>query len=90
MGLKITLITGEVVEVDIDDYLAMDNTTPEGKAAIQEILYYKDFVKKWESTDLAESEDEMKFFDGEKIKDTSLEEFEEDIYKQKLQDEDLL
>ena len=52
--MKIQLITGETVDIDVDDYLAMDFTTPEGKAACQDILFYKDFVKKWENSDLAE------------------------------------
>ena len=84
-------MNGEVIEVDIDDYLSMDFTTIEGKATCQDILNCKDSVKKWVSTDLAESEDTLKFFDkDEKVIDTSLEEFEEDIYKQILKDEDLL
>ena len=87
---KIQLITGETVEIDIEDYLAMDFTTPEGKAACQEILNYKDFVKKWDNSDLAEVEDMLKFFDEIKIKDIPQEEFEEDIYKEKLRDEDML
>ena len=91
MGLKITLPTGETIEVDADDWLSVDFNTPIGKAVYQEIVYFKDSVKNWANTDLAEIEDELKFFDkDEKVIDTSLEEFEEDIYKQKLQDEDLL
>lgn len=87
MGLKITLITGEVIELDIDDYLQMDNSTNAGRMAIQEVLYYKDQIKKWDSTDLAEIEDQMKFFDEKKISTSkTLEEFEEDIYKQSLDD----
>ena len=43
--MKIQLITGETVDIDIDDYLAMDFTTPEGKAACQDILNFRDFVK---------------------------------------------
>lgn len=88
--MKIQLITGETVDIDIDDYLAMDFTTPEGKAACQDILNYKEFVKKWDNSDLAETEDSLKFFDDIKIIDTPQEEFEEDIYKEKLRDEDLL
>ena len=88
--MKIQLITGETVDIDIDDYLAMDFTTPEGKAACQDILNFRDFVKKWDNADLAESEDTLKFFDDIKIKDVSLEEFEEDIYKQILKDQDLI
>ena len=89
--MKIQLITGETVDIDIDDYLAMDFTTPDGKAAYQDILNYKDFVKKWDNSDLAESEDTMKFFDDDiKIKDVSLEEFEEDIYNEILKDNDLI
>ena len=88
--MKIQLITGETVDIDIDDYLAMDFTTPEGKAACQDILNYRDSVKKWDNADLAESEDTLKFFDDIKIKDVSLEEFEEDIYKQILKDQDLI
>jgi len=87
---KIQIITGETIEIDIEDYLSMDFTTPEGKAACQDILNYKDFVKKWDNSDLAEVEDMLKFFDEIKIKDVSLEEFEEDIYKEKLRDEDML
>jgi hypothetical protein len=91
MGLKITLPTGETIEVDADDWLSVDFNTLKGKAVYQEIVYFKDSVKNWANTDLAEKEDELKFFDkDEKVIDTSLEEFEEDIYKQKLQDEDLL
>lgn len=90
MGLKITLITGEVVELDIDDYLEMDNSTNNGRAAIQDVLNFRDQAKKWNSTDLAESEDEMKFLDDIKIKDVSLEEFEEDIYKESLKNQDLI
>jgi hypothetical protein len=90
MGLKITLATGETIEVDYDDYEKVDFTTPEGKAVYQEIIFYKDSVKNWANTDLAEIEDELKFFDNEKEIDISLEEFEEDIYKQILKDEDLL
>lgn len=88
--MKIQLITGETVDIDIDDYLAMDFTTPEGKAACQDILNFRDFVKKWDNADLAEFEDTLKFFDDIKIKDVSLEEFEEDIYKQILKDQDLI
>ena len=84
--MKIQLITGETVDIDIEDYLSMDFTTPEGKAACQEILCFKDYVTKWENSDLAESEDILKFFDDIKIKDVFLEEFEEDIYKQILRD----
>jgi hypothetical protein len=90
MGLKITLITGEVVELDVDDYLEMDNSTNHGRAAIQDVLNFRDQAKKWNSTDLAESEDEMKFLDDIKIKDVSLEEFEEDIYKESLKNQDLI
>ena len=61
--MKIQLITGETVDIDIDDYLAMDFTTPEGKAACQDILNYRDSVKKWDNSDLAEIEDMLKFFD---------------------------
>ena len=39
--MKIQLITGETVDIDIDDYLAMDFTTPDGKAACQDILNYR-------------------------------------------------
>lgn len=88
--MKIQLITGETVDIDIDDYLAMDFTTPDGKAACQDILNFRDFVKKWDNADLAESEDTLKFFDDIKIKDVSLEEFEEDIYKEILRNEDML
>lgn len=88
--MKIQLITGETVDIDIDDYLAMDFTTPDGKAACQDILNFRDSVKKWDNADLAESEDTLKFFDDIKIKDVSLEEFEEDIYKQILKDQDLI
>lgn len=88
--MKIQLITGETVDIDIDDYLAMDFTTPEGKAACQDILNYRDSVKKWDNADLAESEDTLKFFDDIKLKDVSLEEFEEDIYKEILKDNDLI
>jgi len=88
--MKIQIITGETIDIDIDDYLSMDFTTPEGKAACQEILNYKEFVKKWDNADLAEIEDELKFFDDIKIKDVSLEEFEEDIYKSILKDNDLI
>ena len=89
--MKIQLITGETVDIDIDDYLSMDFTTIEGKAVCQDILNYKDNVKKWDNSDLAESEDTMKFFDDDiKIKDDSLEEFEEDIYKFILKDQDLI
>ena len=35
MGLKITLATGETIEVDYDDYEKVDFTTPEGKAVYQ-------------------------------------------------------
>ena len=87
---KIQIMTGETLEVDIEDYLAMDFTTPEGKAACQEIIFFKDYVTKWDNSDLAESEDMLKFFDDIKIKDVSLEEFEEDIYKQILKDQDLI
>lgn len=91
MGLKITLPTGETIEVDADDWLSVDFNTPKGKAVYQEIVYFKDSVKNWANTDLAEMEDVLKFFDkDEKVIDTSLEEFEEDIYKQILKDEDLL
>ena len=86
--MKIQLITGETVDIDIDDYLAMDFTTPDGKAACQDILNFRDFVKKWDNADLAESEDTLKFFDDIKIKDVSLEEFEEDIYNEILKDLD--
>ncbi len=88
--MKIQLITGETVDIDIDDYLAMDFTTPDGKAACQDILNFRDFVKKWDNADLAEFEDTLKFFDDIKIKDVSLEEFEEDIYKSILKDNDLI
>ena len=88
--MKIQLITGETVDIDIDDYLAMDFTTPDGKAACQDILNFRDFVKKWDNADLAEFEDTLKFFDDIKIKDVSLEEFEEDIYKAILKDNDLI
>ena len=88
--MKIQLITGETVDIDIDDYLAMDFTTPEGKAACQDILNFRDFVKKWDNADLAEFEDTLKFFDDIKIKDASLEEFEEDIYKEVLKNQDLI
>lgn len=88
--MKIQLITGETVDIDIDDYLAMDFTTPDGKAACQDILNYRDSVKKWDNADLAESEDTLKFFDDIKIKDVSLEEFEEDIYKEVLKNQDLI
>lgn len=88
--MKIQLITGETVDIDIDDYLAMDFTTPDGKAACQDILNFRDFVKKWDNADLAESEDTLKFFDDIKIKDVSLEEFEEDIYKEVLKNQDLI
>lgn len=88
--MKIQLITGETVDIDIDDYLSMDFTTPQGKSACQDILNYRDSVKKWDNADLAESEDTLKFFDDIKIKDVSLEEFEEDIYKEILRNEDML
>ena len=88
--MKVQLITGETVDIDIDDYLAMDFTTPDGKAACQDILNYRDSVKKWDNADLAESEDTLKFFDDIKIKDVSLEEFEEDIYKEVLKNQDLI
>ena len=60
MGLKITLPTGETIEVDADDWLSVDFDTPKGKAAYQEIVYFKDSVKNWANTDLAEIEDELK------------------------------
>ena len=63
MGLKITLATGETIEVDYDDYEKVDFTTPEGKAVYQEIIFYKDSVRNWANTDLAEIEDELKFLD---------------------------
>jgi len=88
--MKIQIMTGETVDIDIDDYLAMDFTTPDGKAACQDILNFRDFVKKWDNADLAEFEDTLKFFDDIKIKDVSLEEFEEDIYKSILKDNDLI
>ena len=53
-------------------------------------MNFGDSVKKWDNADLAESEDTLKFFDDIKIKDVSLEEFEEDIYKQILKDQDLI
>lgn len=90
MGLKITLPTGETIEVDADDWLSVDFNTPKGKAVYQEIVYFKDSVKNWDNVDLAETEDTMKFFDDIKIKDVSLEEFEEDIYKSILKDNDLI
>jgi len=91
MGLKITLATGETIEVDYDDYEKVDFSTPEGKAVYQEIIFFKDSVRNWANTDLAEIEDQLKFFDKkEKEIDASFEDFEEDIYKQKLQDEDLI
>lgn len=89
-NIKYTLGTGEVIEIDLLDALDIDFTTPKGKAAYQEIIYFKDNVKKWDNTDLAETEDMLKFFDTPKIKNVSLEEFEEDIYKESLKDQDLL
>lgn len=83
--IKYQLPTGEVIELEIEDYLEIDNTTTKGKETMQEILFYKDFVKKWESSDLAETEDSLKFMD-ELIIDISLTEFEGDIYNQVLKD----
>ena len=89
--IKYQLPTGEVIELDVDDYLEIDNTTIEGKQVMQDILYFKDSVKKWENSEIAETEDSLKFIDKEpKIIDTSLEEFEEDVYRQILKDKDVL
>jgi hypothetical protein len=89
--IKYQLPTGEVIELDVDDYLDIDNTTIDGKKVMQDILNFKDTAKKWDNADLAESEDSLKFIDKEqKIIDVSLEEFEGDIYKQILKDKDLL
>lgn len=83
--IKYQLPTGEVIELELDDYLEIDNTTTKGKETMQEILFYKDFVKRWENSDLAEIEDTLKFTD-EAIIDISLTEFEGDIYNQVLKD----
>jgi hypothetical protein len=89
--IKYQLPTGEVIELDIDDYLDIDMTTIQGKQAIQDIINFKDTVKKWDSADAAELEDSLKFIDKEaKIIDISLEEFEGDIYKEILKDKDIL
>ena len=89
--IKYQLPTGEVIELDVDDYLDIDNTTIQGKKVIQDIINFKNVVKKWDNADLAETEDSLKFIDKEqKIIDTSLEDFEEDVYKQVLKDKDLL
>ena len=88
--IKYTIPTGEVIELDIDDALEIDFTTPKGIATYQEIIFFKDQTKKWDNTDLAETEDTLKFLDEVIKKEVSLEEFEEDIYKQLLKDKDLL
>lgn len=89
--IKYQLPTGEVIELDVDDYLDIDKTTIHGKQVLQDILNFKDAAKKWDNADLAETEDSLKFIDKEqKIIDVSLEEFEGDIYKQVLKDKDLL
>ena len=54
--IKYQLPTGEVIELDVDDYLEIDNTTIEGKQVMQDILYFKDSVKKWENSDYCSSD----------------------------------
>ena len=77
MGLKYTLITGEVVELEIDDVLEI-GTSPE---VMQEILYYKDHIKKWADADEACQFDDLKFIDKDE------EDFDYDLYWQKINEE---
>ena len=44
--IKYQLPTGEVIELDVDDYLDIDNTTIQGKKVIQDIINFKNVVKK--------------------------------------------
>lgn len=79
MGLKITLITGEVVEVDLEDYLQVDFFSTDGKAAMQDIINFKDNVKHWNDVESAETEDSLKFIDKKEssIADATFEDFEQ-------------
>lgn len=86
--LKYQLPTGEVIELDLEDYLDIDNSTLEGKRVYQEILCNKNSNKLWENSDLAELEDSLKFFDIDiEIKSISEDEKEiNEIFKDSLGD----
>jgi len=86
--LKYQLPTGEVIELDLDDYLDIDKYTLEGKRVYQEILCNKNTNKLWESSDLAELEDSLKFFDLDtEIKSISEDEKEiDEMFKNSLGD----
>lgn len=81
MGLKYSLPSGEVIEIDIDDCLQIDFTTIHGKHAMQTIIEHKDYIKNWKDFDAAENNDSLKY------QDIPLEEFDEDIYKAILKDQ---
>ena len=49
--LKYQLPTGEVIELDLDDYLDIDKYTLEGNRVYQEIFCHKNTTKLWESSD---------------------------------------
>lgn len=62
--MNYTLPTGEVVDLDIDDILEIDFSTPKGKAAMQEIIFYKDYIK-CSSTEEAEIFGSIKFLEND-------------------------
>ena len=76
MGLKYTLITGEIIELEIDDVLQIGDS-PE---VMQEILCYKDYIKKWADADEACEFDELKFKDED-------DDFDYDLFYDKINEE---
>jgi hypothetical protein len=62
--MKYSLPTGEVVDIELDDILEIDFKTTKGKQVFQEIMFYKDSVKKFKDFDDAIDNDSLKFLDG--------------------------
>lgn len=64
--LKYTLITGEVIELFIDDILEIDKDNP---SVMQEILCNKNNTLLWADIESACKNDEFKFFDLNKLEE---------------------
>ena len=56
---------GQTILLDIEDVLAIDFTTIEGKEALQTIINNKNNTKVWEDFDDAEINDSIKYSDKE-------------------------
>lgn len=76
--MKYSLPTGEVVDIELDDVLEIDFTSPRGKQVLQEIIHHKDRVKKYADFDDAIENDSLKFLDIVKEDKSELEELDDE------------